>query len=414
MKADIITIGDELLIGQVIDTNSAWIGQELSTAGIAVRERVAVSDNAEHIVAAIDAAKSKADLILITGGLGPTRDDITKKTLCDYFGMGWKMDEQVLNDVTQMFARFGKEVSDVNKLQAQVPDGCVVLRNSFGSAPGMWFEREGKIFVSMPGVPHEMKGIMTQHVLPMLRGKFSLPVIIHKTILTQGIGESVLAEKISGWEDTLEAENMKLAYLPSTGQVRLRISAFGTDRATVEDAVNRKTDEVLPLIRKHVFGYDADTLEGLVGKMLTERKQTLCTAESCTGGLIAHKITSVVGSSAYYTGSIIAYAYEVKMEQLDVPPGLLAQFGAVSEECVRAMAEGARLKLHTDYAISASGIAGPAGGLEGKPVGTVWIALASAEKTIAKEFRFGDNRGRNIERTANAALFMLWEMLEKN
>lgn len=402
-----MTIGDELLIGQVVDTNSAWIGQQLSLAGIRVKQITSVSDDAEHIVAALKEAESRADIILITGGLGPTKDDITKKTLCEYFGMGWRFDEKVLENVTRIFAGFGREVTEVNRLQAQVPDGCIALTNKNGTAPGMWFGRNGKVFVSMPGVPYEMKGIMNDHVLPMLNEKFGLPVIIHKTILTQGIGESMLAERIEKWEDSLAQENIKLAYLPAPSMVRLRLSVSGNDRETLQKAVDRKVDEVLPLISSYVFGYGDDTLEAILGRLFTEKKLTLATAESCTGGQIAHMITSVPGSSAYYIGSIISYANRVKTDEMGVSQEILDQHGAVSEPCVRAMAEGVRKKLKTDYAVATSGVAGPGGGTEEKPVGYVWIAVAGPDGTFSKSFRFGDNRERNIQRASITALALL-------
>jgi nicotinamide-nucleotide amidase len=411
VQAEIITIGDELLIGQVIDTNSAWLGQQLSLAGIRVKQITSVSDDPAHIVEALEAAKKRADVILMTGGLGPTRDDLTKNTLCDYFRMGWRMDAEVLEDVERVFASFGRTVTEVNRLQAQLPDGCIALRNKNGTAPGMWFEQDGKIFISMPGVPYEMKGIVTESVLPRLREKFSLPVIIHKTILTQGIGESMLADRIASWEDSLATENIKLAYLPSPALVRLRMSIAGTDREALQSAIDRKLNELLPLISKFVYGYDEETLELVVGRLLGERKQKLAVAESCTGGMISHMITSVPGSSAYYNGSVISYANEVKTEQMNVPQSVLEKHGAVSEECVRAMAEGVCKMLHSDFAIATSGIAGPSGGSEEKPVGTVWIAVSGPGKTVAKKFQFGDNRERNILRASVTALGMLRKMI---
>jgi nicotinamide-nucleotide amidase len=411
MLAEIITIGDELLIGQVVDTNSAWLGQQLSLNGIRVKQITSVSDDAEHIKQALDAARSRADIILVTGGLGPTKDDITKKTLKEYFNMQWRMDAQILDDVIEIFKRFGKETTDINKLQAQVPDGCIALRNKNGTAPGMWFESDGKIFVSMPGVPYEMKGIVSDAVLPMLREKFGLPVIIHKTILTTGIGESVLAEKITDWEDSLAADNIRLAYLPSPAMVRLRMSVEGDDEAELKKCVQKKLDEVLPLIKGYVFGYDNDTLEKIVGELLKKEKKTLSTAESCTGGLVAHMLTSVPGSSEYYKGSIVSYSYDVKTSELNVPEKLLEQFGAVSEETVKQMAIGVRERLHTNYSIAISGIAGPDGGTEEKPVGTVWIAVAKEGFVFAKRFQFGDNRERNILRSSITGLAMLRKLM---
>jgi len=406
VQAEIITIGDEILIGQIVDTNSAWMGRELNKIGLRVKQISSVSDDPQHIRAALDEARGRADIILITGGLGPTNDDLTKNTLKDYFGMDWRMDEQVLEDVTGFFARFGRETTEVNRLQAQVPAGCVALRNRFGTAPGMWFEIGGKVFVSMPGVPHEMKGLMESEVLPRLKEKFKLPFICHSTILTQGIGESVLAEKIADWEKSLEALGIKLAYLPSPGMVRLRLSCAGEEKK-VRGEVDEKVKELQQLIPEFIFGYGEETLPEVIGRLLMEKKQTLSTAESCTGGYAAHLITSVAGSSAYFLGSIIAYANEVKMQQLGVQKSTIEKYGAVSEEVAREMAEGVRQKLGTDYGLAFTGIAGPGGGSEEKPVGTVWIAVASAKGAVSKKFQFGDNRERNIQRAAVSGLGML-------
>jgi nicotinamide-nucleotide amidase len=404
MIAEIMTIGDELLIGQVVDTNSAWLGQQLSFEGIRVKQITSVSDDPTHIVEALDAAMKRADIILITGGLGPTKDDLTKKTLRDYFGMNWRMDEQVLTHVEKLFASFGRETTDVNRLQAQVPNGCTVLMNRNGTAPGMWFEKNGKVIVSMPGVPYEMKGIVTDELLPKLRSKFGLQAIVHKTILTQGIGESMLAEKIEAWEDSLATQNIKLAYLPSVGMVRLRMSIAASDKKRATEIVEKKFQEVHPLIQQYIFGYENDTLESVIGKLLLERNQTIGTAESCTGGYISHLITTVAGSSNWYKGSVIAYANDVKTNELGVTVETLKNHGAVSEETVKEMAEGLRKKLKTDYAVSVSGIAGPGGGTEEKPVGTVWIAVAGANGTIARHFRLGDQRERNIVRASLSTL----------
>jgi nicotinamide-nucleotide amidase len=411
MLAEIITIGDELLIGQVIDTNSAWMGQQLSLNGIRVKQITSVSDDARHIREALEEAKQRAGIILITGGLGPTKDDITKKTLKEYFKMEWRMDEKVLQNVISIFRGFGKETTDINKLQAQVPDKCIALTNKNGTAPGMWFDVDGKVFVSMPGVPYEMKGIMTESVLPMLRERFGLPSIIHRTILTQGIGESMLAEKIEAWEDSLAEHKIKLAYLPSPGMVRLRMSAEGNDKEELLKNVNKKLAEVMPLIKGYVYGFDDDTLEKVLGDLLKKERKTLSTAESCTGGLVAHMLTSVPGSSEYYWGSIVSYSYEVKTIELNVPAKMLEQFGAVSEETVKQMAIGVRERLRTDYSIAISGIAGPDGGTVDKPVGTVWIAVAKEGFVFAKRFQFGDNRERNILRSSVTALAMMRKMM---
>lgn len=411
MLAEIITIGDEILIGQIVDTNSAWMGEQLNLAGIKVHQIISVSDNAEHIVKALDEAKSRVDLILITGGLGPTKDDITKHTLVKYFNTSLRFDEEVHQHVKALFARFGREVTGVNLKQAEVPENCTVIHNANGTAPGMWFDQDGKVFVSMPGVPYEMKRMMGAEILPRLKKKYNLPTIVHRTILTQGIGESFLSEIIADWENSLAEKNIKLAYLPSPGMVRLRLSASGNDEITLRKTVEEKVEELNKLIPQHIYGYEKDTLEQLVGRLLKEKKQTLSLAESCSGGLIAHLVTSVPGSSAYFMGGVVSYSYESKTKMLGVTTETLEKFGAVSEEVVTQMAEGARKEFKTDWAVSASGIAGPDGGMEGKPVGTVWIAVAGPTGVKAKKFQFGGDRERNIAVTAITALNMLRKAL---
>jgi nicotinamide-nucleotide amidase len=418
MEAEIITIGDEILIGQIVDTNSAFIGQQLNLNGISVKQISSVSDNREHIIEALDQAKERADIILITGGLGPTKDDITKKTLCEYFKTSMRFDEEAYEDVVNIFAQYGKEVTPINRLQAEVPAICEVVRNKNGTAPGMWFNVEGKIYVSMPGVPYEMKAILTNQVIPKLKSLFNLPSIFHKTVLTQGIGESVLSEMISAWEDSLASENIKLAYLPAPGMVRLRLSTKGENENQLKERVNKKIEELKILIPEYIYGYEIfgeepETLEMMVGKMLKEKNKTLSTAESCTGGYISHLITKVPGSSNYYIGSVISYAYEIKEKELNVPHEIIMKHGAVSQPVVEQMAKAIREKYKTDYSISASGIAGPDGGTPEKPVGTVWIAVATPDKVISEKFLFGGNRERNIQKTANAALNMLKKELEK-
>ncbi|HTF04928.1 MAG TPA: competence/damage-inducible protein A [Bacteroidia bacterium] len=407
MNAEIITIGDELLIGQVIDTNSAWLGQQLTFNGIRVKQKTAVSDDPGHIKRALDEAKTRAEIILLTGGLGPTKDDLTKVTLTEYFGMKLQLDESVLNDITELFRRFGRDVTDTNRTQAEVPDGCEVIKNPNGTAPGMWFDRDGKIFVSMPGVPYEMKAMFSENVLPKLRERFDLPAIYHRTVMTQGIGESWLSDTLEVWEASLKTENIGLAYLPSPGMVRLRLTGYGPSRSQLRRIIDTKIEELHPLIGKYIFATEDTTLPIIVGKMLSERQQTIATAESCTGGYIAHLITAVPGSSAYYLGSTLTYAYEIKTSLLGIPQEMMTKHGAVSEEVVKAMAKNVREKLGSDYSISTSGIAGPTGGTPDKPVGTIWIAVASKDGVEAKMFQFGDNRERNIERTAQAALMML-------
>ncbi len=417
MLAEIITIGDEILIGQIVDTNSAFMASVLNLNGISVKQISSVSDNREHILKALDEAKERADIILITGGLGPTKDDITKKTLCDYFNTILRFDEEAYQDVVNVFAAYGKEVTPLNRLQAEVPAICTVISNKNGTAPGMWFDINGKIFVSMPGVPFEMKAMMENQVIPKLKKRFKLPVIVHKTVLTQGIGESNLSELISDWEDSLAAVNIKLAYLPAPGMVRLRLSTTGDDQKKLLAAVDAKIEILKTIIPGAIYGYETfgqenETLEQIVGRLLRAKKKTLSTAESCTGGYIAHLITKVAGSSDYYTGSVISYSYEIKETELGVSKDVLETQGAVSQPVVELMAAAIRKKYKTDYSISASGIAGPGGGTLDKPVGTVWIAVAAPDKVISKRFQFGTNRERNIQKTANEALNMLRNELE--
>lgn len=413
MLCEIITIGDEILIGQIVDTNSAWMGEQLNLVGIKVHQITSVSDNAEHIIKALDEAKQRVDIILITGGLGPTKDDITKHTLVNYFDTELRFDEQVYKHVEALFARFGREVTDINRKQAEVPENCTVIHNAKGTAPGMWFEKEGKVFVSMPGVPYEMKTMMSNEIIPKLQKHFNTSdtVIVHKTVLTQGVGESFLSAMIAEWENSLADLNIKLAYLPSPGMVRLRLTTSGKDEKSLQKAVDEKVKALEKLIPQHIYGYEKDKLEEIVGRLLKEKKQTLSLAESCSGGMIAHLITSVPGSSEYFMGSVVSYSYESKENLLGVKKETLTKFGAVSEEVVVEMAVGANKTFHTDWAVSASGIAGPTGGMEGKPVGTVWIAVAGPEGVKAKKFQFGGDRERNIQMTAITALNMLRKQL---
>jgi len=417
MLAEIITIGDEILIGQIVDTNSAYIATLLNLNGITVKQISSVSDDRTHILKALDEAKERADLILITGGLGPTKDDITKKTLCEYFNTTMRFDETVYQDVVDIFATYGKEVTAINRKQAEVPETCTVIRNKNGTAPGMWFDVNGKVFISMPGVPYEMKAMMQEQVIPKIKKQFNLPVIFHKTVLTQGIGESYLSEIIADWEDSLVKDNIKLAYLPSPGMVRLRLSTKGKEEKKLVAVVDKKIEELKTLISEYIYGYEIygeekESLEQTVGRLLLKKKKTLSTAESCTGGYISHLITKVPGSSEYYIGSVISYSYNVKETELGVSKKILEKHGAVSQPVVEQMAKTIREKYKTDYSISASGIAGPGGGTEEKPVGTVWVAIATPDKVISQKFLFGTNRERNIHKTANAALNMLRKELE--
>lgn len=410
VNAAIITIGDEILIGQITDTNSAWLGQELGNAGIRVNYRISVGDRKEHIVHALNEASKFADIIITTGGLGPTKDDITKHTFCEYFETTLVENEEVKNWVTKIFRLRQLPIIQSNLDQALVPQNCKVLFNRSGTAPGMWFAHQGKVYISMPGVPFEMKTIFTEEALPLIKQNFTLPFILHRTILTACIGESFLAKKIATWESNLPP-HIQLAYLPSVGQVRLRLSGYSSEETKLTAEMNEHINLLYALAGEYIYGEENDTLQQAVGKLLLQHKQTLCTAESCTGGFLAHLITSVPGSSAYYNGSIISYANEVKVNELNVDPQILISDGAVSEVCVKQMAEAARKKLNTDYAIATSGIAGPSGGSYEKPIGTVWIAVSSAQHTIAQQFNMGDSRERTILRTALQGLFMLRSMI---
>lgn len=406
MQAEIITIGDEILIGQIIDTNSSWLGQELGKLGISVVHRTSVSDNTNAITEALQAAKKRAKIIIITGGLGPTKDDVTKTTLASYFNTTLVTNEEVKKWVTQIFTKRNLPIIDSNMQQALVPKNCEVLFNRSGTAPGMWFDEDDTVYISMPGVPFEMKVIFEEECIPRLKQKYSLPNIVHRTILTCNIGESFLAQKIESLENKLPT-HIKLAYLPSVGMVRLRFSGTHHNLTQLNAEMQLIINELYELIGNNIYGEENDTLEKVVGDLLKRDNKNLATAESCTGGYVAHLITSIPGSSAYYKGSIISYANEVKINELGVLPDTLKTVGAVSEDCVKQMAEGIRKKLNTNYAIATSGIAGPDGGTAQKPVGTVWIAISSNKHTIAKQFNFGDNRERTIQRSAIQALDML-------
>jgi len=405
-----MTIGDELLYGQVVDTNSAFMGQQLAKIGLRVRQISSVSDRAEEITAALDQARTRAQVVLMTGGLGTTKDDLTKHVLARYFGTELVMHEPTLEHVINLFKRFNRPMPEVNRLQAMVPANCEVLHNKGGSAPGMWFEDRGTVFVSMPGVPFEMKQLMLDEVLPRLQARFHLRPIEHVVVMTAGLGESALAEKIADWEDALPA-NVKLAYLPAFGTVRLRLT--GTDDGQPD--LPGRMRALLPALRErigpYIFAEEETTLEATVGELLKARGLTVGTAESCTGGLVANRLTSVPGSSQYFMGSIVAYDNRIKQELLDVPADTLAAHGAVSEETARAMAEGARRRLGVDVAVATSGIAGPGGATPTKPVGTMCLAYADGERTVSRQFCLDRGRALNIDYTTQAALIMLRQML---
>lgn len=408
IKTSIITIGDELLIGQVIDTNSAWMAQELNKIGVWVHRRVAVGDEWNEIWKALDDESNLSDVILITGGLGPTADDITKPLLCKYFGGKMVMDEATLQHVEYLFEFVFKRpmpLLDSNRKQAMVPDVATVLKNEVGTAPNMLFEKDGKIFISMPGVPHEMKAAMENHVLPLLKQRFELPYIGHRTLLTVGIGESFLAERIKGFESSLPV-HIKLAYLPNYGMVRLRLTAKGS-KETVEEELNGYFNTLKEEV-KDVLAVDEDIpFEILLGKLLKEKNKTVSTAESCTGGFIAHLITGIAGSSDYFNGSVVSYSNSIKENVLGVRNKTLSTVGAVSEATVKEMVSGVLKVMKTDYAVAVSGIMGPGGGSDEKPVGTVWMAVGNAERIETKKMHFRFARKRNIELTAVNALYLL-------
>ena len=412
--ASIITIGDELLIGQVIDTNSAWIAQQLNKTGIAVKHRVAVGDNKEDIVLALDEEQKLADIILITGGLGPTADDITKPLLCEYFGGTLVLHQPTLDFIIELFEKkFKRPMSERNHKQAEVPDTCTVLMNERGTAPGMLFKEANKIFVAMPGVPHEMKWIMEAHVLPYISKHYQTGFVEHKTLLTAGIGESFLADKIKDIEDSIPS-HIKLAYLPNFGMVRLRLTAYGTDKQVLLNELNQYFNQLKDRVAEFLVADEDIALEAVVGNLLKESNQTVSTAESCTGGLIGHLISSIPGASAYFKGSIVSYSNEVKTNLLDVPEDTLNSFGAVSEQTVSQMAASVREKLNTDYAVAVSGIMGPEGGTVDKPVGTVWIAVADDKKVKTIQFNLPFDRQRNVQQTVINALNFLRKLIVEN
>lgn len=410
--AEILTIGDEILYGQITDTNSQWISSELDQLGIKVIRKTTVGDTKDAILGAFAEAEQRADMVLITGGLGPTNDDLTMPMLAKYFDSEIIMNEAVLAHVKHFFESRGRTFTELNKRQALVPEVAEVLHNEMGTAPGTWYERNGKVFVSMPGVPHEMKNLMKTLVLPKLAKYFKTPVIYHKLIKTVGIGESFLADKIKDWEDSLP-EHISLAYLPSVGQVRLRLTAVGEHRDELKADVQKLIDELIPLAESYIYGYDNTTLEEAVGHLLKAQGKTIALAESCSGGYVQHKITTIAGSSEYFQGGVVPYHNDHKINVLGVKPETLEAHGAVSEECVKEMAEGVRTLFKADIGASSSGIAGPGGGTEDKPVGTVWIAFADGEETITKKLQLTQNRLLNIELTQIAVLNLVRKSLNR-
>ena len=413
--AEVVTIGDEILYGQITDTNTVWMSTELDKIGIKTVRKSSVGDQEDKILQILEEAGNRADIVLLTGGLGPTKDDITKKTLCRYFNDELIMNEDALAFVTEFFNKRGRPLTEINRQQALIPSLCTYLPNKTGTAPGMWFEKKegnerGTIYVSMPGVPSEMKYLMANEVIPRLKKYFETPVIYHKMIRTIGIGESLLAEKIEKWEDSLPP-HIKLAYLPSFGQVRLRLTGVGENEEILKQEVQEEVDKVLPLIQSFVFGFDDEDIEAAIGKLLKSKDKTVSAAESCTGGFVSHMFTKVPGSSAYFMGSVVSYDNSVKMNVLGVKPETLQAHGAVSEETVTQMAEGVRALMKTDYAIATTGVAGPDGGTPEKPVGTLWIACAMEGKTVARKVQMSNQRDTNINYGSVVALNLLRKML---
>jgi nicotinamide-nucleotide amidase len=406
MKVEIINIGDELLIGQVVNTNASWLADQLTLNGFSVGRILTVSDNIDDILSAFREGFLRSDILLVSGGLGPTSDDLTREALCRFFSCNMRSDEDSLETIKKIFGRRNWPLTAINIKQAEVPEKCKAVSNPIGTSPGMWFEENGKILVAMPGVPFEMKQMVSEIIIPRLKEKFGQEKIVYRNILTHGLGESSLAERIKDWETDLPPQ-ITLAYLPQPGIVRLRIMTKGNDEEEMLAMINKQIEKLKSIIPELIFGYDQDTMESIIGELLLNKNAYLSTAESCTGGYISHLITSVPGSSRYFKGSIVSYDNNVKIQQLGVRQDDIINYGAVSKQVVTQMAENVRKELNTDYSIAISGIAGPDGGTTEKPVGTTWIAVATPENTIVKHFIFGDNRERNIRRAALTALNML-------
>ncbi len=411
-QVEIITIGDEILIGQIVDTNSAWMSQELNKQGFKVFQISTVSDDEAHILNAVEEAFSRADIVLLTGGLGPTKDDITKQTLCKYFDTKLVYDESVMKNIEEMFVNRPYVLNELTCNQAYVPEACTVIQNKVGTAPVTWFEKDGKVLVSMPGVPSEMMWVMSNEILPRIKAKFETPSLIHKTVLVIGEAESALAIKIADWENALP-DYISLAYLPSAGMVKLRLSGVMNGHHELAAEIEKQLVPLRAILGASIFAEEDLPLEQLVGEMLRSKGLWLASAESCTGGNIAHLITTVPGSSEYFKGSVVSYSNEAKQNVLGVNKADIDAFGAVSQPVVEQMAQGAMKILDTDIAVATSGVAGPGGGTEEKPVGTVWIAVCSRNELISRKFKFGAKRERNIEMATISAFSLIKELLEK-
>lgn len=412
VTAELLTIGDEILYGQITDTNSQWLGETLASAGIKVIRKTSVGDEEQVIMTAVDEARRRADVVLVTGGLGPTNDDLTKPCLARYFNCGLRMNEEALAELTDFFKSRGRELTDLNRKQAELPEACEKVTNRLGTAPGMWFDRDGVVLISMPGVPYEMKAMVDEIVLPRLKLRFELPVICHQMIRTAGIAESILAERIAKWENDLPA-HVKLAYLPSLGMVKLRLTGTGADQPSLRKELRTLAESLVPQISEYVYSLEDQTLEAAVGQMLKDRGLTLSVAESCTGGYLSHLITSIPGSSDYFLGSMIPYAYEIKMRQLGVRPETLEKYGAVSEETISEMAATVRARFSTDIGVATSGIAGPGGATPDKPVGLVWIAYSDKHRTVTRKLLLTKDRLLNIRLASVNVLNLIRQNLPK-
>lgn len=414
MRAEIITIGDEILIGQIVDTNSQWIGTELNKIGVSVHQISSIQDDKEHILNALKEAEDRVDIVILTGGLGPTKDDITKHTIASYFNDHFELNNEVVDHIQQLFKKYKIPFRESNRLQGMLPTKATMLKNLYGTAPGMWFYENNTVFVSLPGVPNEMRGLMKYEVLPKIQKQFKLPYIVHKTIMTYGQGESVVAERIEEFENNLPSF-VKLAYLPNYGRVRLRLTAKGDDKALLENGINEQIEKLYTLIPDIISGFDeGGKLEDKIGVLLKNKNKTVATAESLTGGKIAATIVSVAGSSAYFKGSIVAYSAETKQSLLNVAKSTIETNTVVSKEVVKEMALGVQQKLQSDYAIAVTGNAGPTTDHNDKSVGVVFIAIASENSVLVEEFNFGKPRGRVIDKTVNKALEMLEKEILKN
>ncbi|MEA9411796.1 CinA family nicotinamide mononucleotide deamidase-related protein [Flavobacterium sp. PL02] len=415
MKATIITIGDEILIGQIVDTNSGFIAKSLDKIGVEIHEMISISDDKQHILDTFSQLQNKVDLVIVTGGLGPTKDDVTKKTFCDYFEDELVVNPEVLAHVTELIEGFYKRpITQMNKDQALVPSKCTVLHNQMGTAPGMWMKKENTVFISLPGVPYEMKYLVESVIIPKVVKEYERPYIIHKTILTYGQGESLVAERIEDWENNLP-DFIKLAYLPNPGRVRLRLSARGTDKEMLEAAIEANVQSLDAIIHDIIVGFDDnETLEVVVGELLTKKGRTVATAESCTGGKIASLLAAVSGASSYFRGSVVSYATEVKTTVLGVPADLIEENTVVSAAVASSMASNVKRIMKTDYAIATTGNAGPTKGDSNAEIGTVFIAIATPDDVIVEEFNFGQPREKVIDRAVIKSLEMLQKEILKN